>query len=387
MKAPQTKRSRGGAWALVWIGLLTFGAKAPWFLPKAHSMNDLEYARIWYSMGLSTINQIAAMREEASKIKKTNPDYFPEGTSDFDVYTHQIAAGAPSTPEDIAAGLPNPQDIPSAIQAVAYFIDEGKADRQNHLTGKVNTQSKRLRNSDFSSIEQTVWSLTQEIANEKDSIWSETDKKLLTLVRGSSDLLRNQQEKAQDEEQDGLLKRLEDIQGTVQTVDSSGKKILSVAGGLIGSSNVTMNQKASLRHKTQEITGRINTKIQQSDQIKTSYEKLAPAMNALGLLGDCSVFATQIDARAPLKTIPNAVESVVGDLNNSYGLIGRLPTPFDPEAPTPPTITDIYRRLEEALKQLNTALLNHFGGSYQPPTKVTLQGIIAGLDLLAHPSS
>ena len=232
-----------------------------------------------------------------------------------------------------------------------------------------------------------MWSLTQEIANEKDSIWSETDKKLLTLVRGSSDLLRNQQEKAQDEEQDGLLKRLEDIQGTVQTVDSSGKKILSVAGGLIGSSNVTMNQKASLRHKTQEITGRINTKIQQSDQIKTSYEKLAPAMNALGLLGDCSVFATQIDARAPLKTIPNAVESVVGDLNNSYGLIGRLPTPFDPEAPTPPTITDIYRRLEEALKQLNTALLNHFGGSYQPPTKVTLQGIIAGLDLLAHPSS
>lgn len=101
MKAPQTKRSRGSVWILVWAALLAFCAETPCLLAMNNGMTDDQYARTWYSTGKEEKDAIVDLRASFEQIKKANPAAFPEGASAFDVYAQQIAADASAINRDI----------------------------------------------------------------------------------------------------------------------------------------------------------------------------------------------------------------------------------------------------------------------------------------------
>lgn len=350
LKAPQTKKSKGGAWTLAWAALLFFGAETPCLLAMNNDMTPLEYATGWYSIEPAERYQVVTMKVQAAAAG------LPEGTNAFDVYTQQIAAGAPS----------NPQDIPAAIQAVAWLLDGSPAGATltDNLYDKLNTQRQHMDS------EPGDKSLVTLVENTHSDFFSSKGQSIFADLNS---IMRYLIDKEVSTQNDSVLKRLEDIQG-IEDDDQ-------VRGGLIGSSNKKMNALKNCASKVNEITTRINAKIKKTDPTKPRYLRLAPAVNALDLLGDCSVFAGQIDARTPLKTIPKAVESVVGDFDseggsmNAYGLIGFLPGEVYPV-----TTKDIYRRLNNALTQLDEALDTHFGDSYtKSVTTPTLQAIIAKL--------
>lgn len=357
MKAPKTKRPRWGAWALAWIGLLTFGAKAPCLFAMNNGMTDLEYATAWYSITQEERYQIVMMRSAAAAAYPNGPN---EGTSAFDVYTDQIAGDK----------SPRQEDIPSAIQAVALFIDESNADdttkegvATNDLFHKVTRQIKLLKTT-ASSLTKATEDCSERIGLDNTTICNGIATQNIRLGNAPA-----------GKQEDGFLKRLEAIQG-VKSGEYPNRRL---SGGLIGDEIPALNEKFDCDAKIQEITKRINQKIKETDPTKPTYATLALAVNTLDLLGDCSVFAKQIDARTPLKVIPKAVEAVVGDFDsessmNPYGLIGPLTTDGYPV-----TTKDIYQRLKNALTLLDDALHNKFDNYPTPDTTPTLQGIIEKL--------
>ena len=164
-----------------------------------------------------------------------------------------------------------------------------------------------------------------------------------------------------------FFKRLEYIQGW--------PLFGAITGGLIGN----IDAQGRCVEKVLKIIDRINAKT----GVKSSeHETLAKALSALSNKTDCRIFGHQIHARTYIKTIPKAVESVVGNFDsesyNAYGLVGWL-HPFDPGPPEKPGTQDIYRRLNEALRQLDAALKDKFEDTYASPSSFTLQGIIEAL--------
>ena len=315
-------------------------------------MTDLEYARIWYSIERDEQDQIATMKAEA---EDAYPKGLPEGQSTFDVYAREIAVSTPS----------KPQDIPAAIQAVAWLLDGSPAGATltDNLYDKLDTQRQHMNSE---PADESLLTLVEATHNNLGRDQGES------IFADLKHIMRYLSDKEVSTQNDSVLKRLEDIQG-IEDGDQ-------VRGGLIGSSNKKMNALKNCESKVNEITARINAKIKKTDPTKPEYAKLSPAVNALDLLVDCSVFARQIDARTPLKTIPKAVEAVVGHFNsaiptNTYGLIGFLQSDGYQV-----TTKDIYRRLNNALTQLDEALDTHFGKNYtKSVTTPTLQGIIAKL--------
>ena len=365
MKAPQTKRSRGGAWALAWAALLVFGAETPCLLAMNNDMTDDQYARTWYSTGKEEKDAIVALRTNFEEAKKANPDDFPEGASAFDVYTQQIAAGTSAIN----------RDIPWAIQVVAYLIDKKDADdstetndqgqvvAKNDLYRKIQNQNTRLDSDPKDSLVQRVRRIKGTTTGNQ---YSKTP--LTTLFLAENDKLG-----APPNSSDArFFKRLEYIQGR----PGSSAPYL-IRGGLIGSDSGDIDAQWICVAKVHKIIDRINAK---TGAESSEHETLAKALSALDNKTDCSVFAKQIDARTPLKTIPKAVESVVGHFNsaiptNTYGLIGLLTTDGYPVS-----TTDIYQRLNNALTLLDAALDTKFGNDYtKSDTTPTLQAIIAKL--------
>ncbi|MEH0002897.1 MAG: hypothetical protein V6Z78_04970 [Holosporaceae bacterium] len=365
--AAKTKRPRWGAWALAWIGLLAFGAKAPCLLAMNNGMSDLEYAIAWYST--DSQDKYITMMAQADA---AYPGGLPNGINNaFDLYAQQIAAGA----SDIN------RDIPWAIQTVANLIDDTDADdsfkidtagnkvSKNDLYRKIQQQLERL------APEPGNWSLDEIITPVNymlSGIWKDATPLNTLLLKENKRL--GKPAKIKDA---SFFKRLEYIQGWPYENTVDGVTTTTVKGGLIGSGNKLLDTQTSCRGKVEHITRLINIKM--GLPIRDD-DTLAKAIVALDKKADCSVFAKQIDARTPLKTIPKAVESVVGDFDsaggslNAYGLIGFLSSDGYPV-----TTKDIYRRLNNALTQLDDALDNKFDGYTKSGTTPTLQTIIEKL--------
>ena len=365
LKAPQTKRSRGGAWALAWIGLLAFCAQIPCLLAMNSGMSDLEYANAWYSTDSQDKYQIVTMMVNADA---AYPNGLPKGINNaFDLYAQQIAADA----SDIN------RDIPWAIQTVANLIDDTDADNHFEKDTAGNNVSKNDLYRKIRNQKLRIGALGQSLSNE--ILLLKTDINLegaFTVVQALSDE-NARLGKPKNTEDNSFFKRLEYIQGWPSENMVNGVITSTVKGGLIGSGNDVLDTQTSCRGKVEHITWLIHRKL--GLPIRDD-DTLAGAISKLHRKADCSVFAKQIDARTPLKTIPNAVESVVGDFDsaggsmNAYGLIGLLSGDGYPV-----TTKDIYRRLNNALTQLDDALANKFGTYNKSGTTPTLQTIIEKL--------
>ncbi|MGB1229893.1 MAG: hypothetical protein ACPG7U_01830, partial [Holosporaceae bacterium] len=290
--------------AFVWAAFLAFYAETSCLLAMNNGLSDLAYAKIWHSIDLQSRNQIVTMRNQAAA---AYPYGLPEGTSAFDVYTRQIAAGAP-----------NIHDIPSAIQKVARLIDEDDADdsfetdtagnkvANNDLYRKIQQQFERL------APEPGNWSLDEIITPVNymvSGIWNDATP-LNTLLLEENKRL-GKPAKIKDA---SFFKRLEYIQGFPSKNMVNGVITTTVKGGLIGSGNDALDTQTNCHDKVQKITCLINITM---GLLISDDDTLAKSVLVLGQKEDCSVFAKQIDARTPLKTIPNAVESVVGDFDSA----------------------------------------------------------------------